>query len=105
MKPGIIACSLSLCAVVIATVPVYCSAEEKNGFLDVQAPQKEPSLNLLPERREDSPGFVSERGGHKNIFEREWYWRTLEGVVLGIAVFRAEKEREPGRPPSASLGR
>lgn len=94
---GIIACIL-FCGILISTLAPLCRAQETGKLLDVKMPQKEPSPAYLPESTTlPAQGPVQAKRPDTAAPEKEWYWRLLEGMLLNIAVFHTEQERD-GRP-------
>jgi hypothetical protein len=84
-----------LCGIVTSGWMPLCRAQDTDieKLLDVKAPQTEPAEAFsLARKPEVAPERAKKPEGE--ISQKAWYWRILEGMVLGAAVFHTQKEND-----------
>jgi hypothetical protein len=86
-----------LCGMVIATVTPLCHAQEPGTLLDVRTPQAEVSPVFVPEITNTPALRPAEVKPARIVSENSWYWRILQGILLGAAKYNTDKQSD-GRP-------
>lgn len=86
-----------LCGTLASGWMPLCLAQDTDieKLLDVKAPLTEPA-EAFSVVRESKPDMEPERTKRLEgeVSEKAWYWRILEGMVLGAAVFHTQKEND-----------
>lgn len=86
-----------LCGILIFTATLSCRAQES-----VKLPEVKPSPTILsplsvPEITNSAVTGPSQVKPDKKASERAWYWRFMEGIIMGTAKYNTDKQND-GRP-------
>jgi hypothetical protein len=74
-----------------------CHAQDSGKLFDVTLPQAKMSSAVIPDIISTSPPEAAQVMSEKDGPGKHWFWRFLEGIVLGAARYNTEKEGD-GRP-------
>jgi len=86
-----------LCGTLIATATPLCHAQEPEMLLDVKTARTEVSPAFVPEITNTPALRPAEVKPDKAVSENSWYWRILQGILLGAAEYNTVKQSD-GRP-------
>ncbi len=86
-----------LCGILASGWTPLCRAQDADieKLFDVKAPQTKPAEAFSVVRASKpavEPGRAKKLEGE--VSEKAWYWRILEGMVLGAAAFHTQKEND-----------
>ncbi|MFA7404794.1 MAG: hypothetical protein WC007_12420 [Pelobacteraceae bacterium] len=80
----------------VATSP--CHSQEPGKLFDVKTPQKEVAPVLVPETANTAGPRATQAKPDKEVSDKSWFWRLIEGTAIGAAKYNTERQSE-GRPP------
>ena len=86
-----------LCGVFIVTATTLCHAQEPEKLLDEKTVRAEVSPVFVPEIKNIPALRPAEVKPDKAVSENSWYWRILQGILLGAAEYNTVKQSD-GRP-------
>ena len=86
-----------LCGALIVTTTTLCHAQEPGTLLDEKTVRAEVSPVLVPEIKNYPAMKPTEVKPDKAVSENSWYWRILQGILLGAAEYNTVKQSD-GRP-------
>lgn len=89
--------SLLMSGVLICSACSLCHAQDSGKLYDVKTAQAKMSSAAIPDLTGSSPPEATQAPSVKDGPGKHWFWRFLEGIVLGAAKYNTEKEGD-GRP-------
>lgn len=89
--------TLLLSGVLICSALSLCHAQNSGKLCDVKTAQTNLSSATIPDLTGSSPPKATQAPSVKDGPGKHWFWRFLEGIVLGAAKYNTDKEGD-GRP-------
>jgi hypothetical protein len=85
-----------LCGIFISVTPL-CYAQDEGKLFDVKMPWEAVSPVLVPEPSVTPDLKVEPAKPVKEVSEKSWFRRLLEGTAIGAVTYNTEKQSD-GRP-------
>ncbi len=86
-----------LCGVLFFIATPLCHAQDAGKLFEVKTLQAEVSSALTPAITSSAALGTAIEKPVKEVSERPWYWRFMEGIVMSAAKYNTEKQSD-GRP-------
>ncbi|OGU15994.1 MAG: hypothetical protein A2076_04980 [Geobacteraceae bacterium GWC2_53_11] len=87
-----------LCGMLISVASTLCHAQETGKQFEVKMPQETVAPVLVPEPAVPPDLITEPAKPAREVPEKSWFWRLLEGTAIGAATYNTEKQSD-GRPP------
>lgn len=87
-----------LLGILVFVATTLCHAQEPRKLFDVKTLPKEASPVLAPESAIIADPRAAQTKSAREVPEKSWFRRLLEGTAIGAATYNTEKQSD-GRPP------